>query len=186
MALRPNGSGLRDDLERVRVLGAQLVPPHTMQRSAVPAIGLVAPAMHADPTLRPAAYAVQVATWHDFATELRPKGIIEAFVKTCQRWKLSEQHQLILLGYNDHEFGREILRGRWLKVPQDVKDRTGYLLGISLGVGAIFDEVVEAELAWLNAPHPELNGPPMAVMLEGRMKGLMIVSKVVANERALR
>jgi hypothetical protein len=120
--------------------------------------------------------------------EVQPKGIVEAFIKTCQRWRLSEREQLVLLGYGDNDLmGMQILRGLWLKTSQDMKDRSGYVLSISLGLGSIFNEVAEAELAWLNAPHPKLAGRrPVAVMLEGKMKGLMAVSALVAEERGLR
>jgi hypothetical protein len=65
---------------------------------------------------------------------LQPRGIMDSFVKTCQRWGLSRKEQLILLGYggDSASLGLQLLRGRLLSPPQDVKDRTGYVLGISL------------------------------------------------------
>jgi hypothetical protein len=182
MLRQPNGSGhgLSEDAERARVLRSQPTLPDMLQRLSVlggtslaGAETVVAPKGVIGPFV--------------MEREPRPKGIIDAFVKTCQRWQLSEQQQLILLGYGGNEFfGGQILRGLWFKTLQDVKDRTGYVLGISLGLGSIFNEVVEAELAWLNAPHKKLGGrTPMAVMLEGRMKDLMTVSALVADERAL-
>jgi hypothetical protein len=80
----------------------------------------------------------------------------------------------------------QLLEGRWLRTSQDVKDRAGYVLGISVGLGALFDESVEAEVTWLNAPHPKLRGvTPLALMLGGRMAALMTVAQVVAEEREL-
>jgi hypothetical protein len=124
----------------------------------------------------------------EFVQPYTPRpGVIDAFVKTCQRWGLNDKQQIILLGYADNEFlGSELLKGRWLRPSQDVKDRAGYVLGISVGLGALFDESVEAEVSWLNTPHPKLRGvTPLALMLGGRMASLMTVAQVVAEAREL-
>jgi Protein of unknown function (DUF2384) len=114
-------------------------------------------------------------------------GTIDAFVKTCQRWHLSPQQQIILLGYDGSGFfGQQILDGRLLAPPQDVRERAGYVLAISIGLGSLFDESERAELEWLNAPRDVLNGrSPLAYMLEGRMANLMYVAMMVARERGL-
>jgi hypothetical protein len=116
------------------------------------------------------------------------KGAIQAFVKTCERWKLATKDQIVLLGYGtNHTTGANILNGRVLSPSQDVRDRTGYVLGISLGLGAVFDESAEVELAWLRKPHPKLGKvAPLTYMLEGRMANLIAVADLVAEERALR
>ena len=115
------------------------------------------------------------------------QGLIDAFVNTCQRWRLNESSQLILLGYSGNEtLGLEILHGNYLRPPQDARDRAGYVLGISLGLGAIFNEVLEAELAWLNTPHPALaSRTPLSFMLLGKMANVMSVAALVAKERGL-
>jgi hypothetical protein len=63
---------------------------------------------------------------------VRPKSdIINVFVKTCQRWHLLPQHQIVLLGYKGGEsLGQQLLDGSLLDVPQDVQERTGYILAI--------------------------------------------------------
>jgi hypothetical protein len=67
-----------------------------------------------------------------------------------------------------------------------VKDRAGYILGISIGLGAIFDEVAHAEVTWLKTGHPKLRGTtPLDLMLNGKMVSLMTVSRLVAEEREL-
>jgi hypothetical protein len=113
---------------------------------------------------------------------------MEAFVKTCQRWRLNEHEQTVLLGYGTNpSLAREIMSGRYVDLPQDVRDRVGYIIGISVGLGAVFDEAVQAELDWLHRPHPKLaNRAPLSVMLMGRMAQLITVSDLVAEERALR
>lgn len=114
-------------------------------------------------------------------------GTIDAFVKTCQRWHLSPQEQITLLGYSGSEFfGEQLLEGRLLAPPQDVRERAGYILAISVGLGSLFDESERAELVWLNTPRDALNGrTPLAYMLEGRMANLMYVATMVARERGM-
>jgi hypothetical protein len=119
---------------------------------------------------------------------LRPRGVMDGFVKTCQRWGLAQGDQLILLGHGgDSEFlGLQLLLGRWLSPSQDVKDRAGYILGISIGLGSIFDEAAQAEVTWLKTAHPKLHGTsPLDLMLNGKMASLMTVARLVAEEREL-
>jgi hypothetical protein len=92
-----------------------------------------------------------------------------------------------LLGYKGSEFlGQQLLAGLFLELSQDTRDRVGYVLGISLGLGALFDEHEEAELSWLMVERDALNGQSaLNFMLEGRMVNLMIVADLVARERGL-
>jgi hypothetical protein len=115
------------------------------------------------------------------------KGLVDAFAKTCQRWHLSSAEQVILLGYMGSEFlGQQLLEGLFLQLPQDARDRVGHVLGISIGLGALFDEQEQAELSWLMAPRDALRGQSaLNFMLEGRMVNLMIVGDMVAHERGL-
>ena len=116
-----------------------------------------------------------------------PRGIIEAFINTCQRWGVSEHHQAVLLGYGSIPLlASEFLSGRLLKIPQDARDRAAYIVGISAGLGALFNEVAQAELDWLNRPHPALrNQSPLPFMLQGQMANVMTVSALVAQEQGL-
>lgn len=125
---------------------------------------------------------------HNYAQRPAPaRGAMDGFIKTCQRWRLTPGQQVTLLGYAGNEFlGVQLLSGQLLLPSQDVKDRIGYVVGISVGLGTIFDESVEAELAWLNTPHAKLKGmTPLAHMLGGRMSALMVVAGLVAEAREL-
>jgi hypothetical protein len=115
------------------------------------------------------------------------KGLVDAFAKTCQRWHLSPAEQIILLGYKGSEFlGQQLLEGRFLELSQDARDRVGHVLGVSLGLGALFDEHEGAELGWLTAPREAFNGQSaLSFMLEGHMVNLLIVGDMVARERGL-
>jgi hypothetical protein len=115
-----------------------------------------------------------------------PTGMFDAFVKTCQRWRLEERWHATLLGYKDNEFlGQQLLRGYVPPRTQDVRDRIGYVLTISLGLGALFNEDADAELSWLTKEHPLLNTSPLEFMLRGRMINLITVADIVRAERAL-
>jgi hypothetical protein len=114
-------------------------------------------------------------------------GVVDAFLNTCDRWKVSDKEKLILLGYGDSPvLGNQILDSRTIAIPQDVRDRAAYLLAISVGLGTIFHEVADAERAWLNLSSPGLGDKaPLAFMLEGRMANLTKVLRLVEQERCL-
>jgi hypothetical protein len=114
-------------------------------------------------------------------------GAMEAFVKTCQRWNLSESEQLTLLGYAANPFlGSQILDSRMLATPQDATDRAAHVLAISIGLGTLFNEVIDAERKWLNLPNYKLDDKtPLAFMLEGPMRNMLMVLRLVEQERGL-
>jgi hypothetical protein len=169
MPLQPNGHGLTEG----SVASWHLTPTQHVQQREPSGITGLASGIRFDAPPRQSA-------------NLR-SGTIDAFVKTCQRWHLSTDQQIILLGYKGSAFfGFQILDGRLLAPPQDVLDRVGYILAISLGLGFLFGNSERAELAWLNAPREALNGSsPLTYMLEGRMENLMNVAAMVAHERGL-
>jgi hypothetical protein len=119
--------------------------------------------------------------------QIAGRGIIGAFVKICQRWHLAREDQIILLGYKGSAFfGEQLLDGNFLSPPQDALDRAGYVLAISVGLGSLFDDAENAELAWLNAVRSELDGSsPLAHMLKGRMANVIEVVFLVNRERGM-
>jgi hypothetical protein len=115
-----------------------------------------------------------------------PRGMFDAFVNTCQRWRLEQSARLRLLGFSDHDFlGSQLLVGRVPARTQDVKDRIGYVLAISLGLGTIFNEAAAPELDWLSSAHPKLGESPLEHILRGRMVHLIAVVDLVGAERNL-
>jgi hypothetical protein len=171
MALQPNGTGLSDGDAGVAHWKG-LIPRQAQHEAAFGSAGL-APGMALNPPpMQPA---------------IVRSGVLDAFVKTCQRWHLSPEQQIILLGYKGSEFfGLQLLEGRVLAAPQDVRERAGYILAISIGLGSLFDETERAELEWLNTPRKDLNGrSALAYMLEGRMASLMEVAAMVDRERGM-
>jgi hypothetical protein len=182
MPLRPNGHGdsLKEDraaraVARQMVLGGVAdVPPHAKEG-------------HWQKFHEGLARKQDLLDWPAARPRPAPRGVMEAFVKTCQRWRLNEHEQAVLLGHGTNPpLAREMMSGRYGDLSQDVRDRMGYIVGISVGLGAVFDEAVQAELDWLHRPHPKLaDRTPLSVMLMGHMAQLITVADLVSEERAL-
>jgi hypothetical protein len=179
MPLQSNGGGPSlQEQARLRDLARRSPPVQMQQLVARTSLGeaeTISITRHRDITPAP-----------HHRSQRAPRGVIDGFLKICQRWQLSEDAQITLLGYGGNYFlGREILSG-WLAAPQDVKDRAGYIVGISLGLGAVFNNSLDAELAWLRRSSSKFgNRSALSIMLDGRMKDLMIVAAAVARERGL-
>jgi hypothetical protein len=112
------------------------------------------------------------------------KGAIDGFVRTCERWRLNQPQQIVLLGYSGNELaGVPVLTGR-VRPSQDVIDRIGYVLGISIGLSALFNNSIPNEVDWLN--QPQLGGTtPMQIMMSGKMLDMIRIVALVSRERAL-
>ena len=111
----------------------------------------------------------------------------KVFAKTCERWRLDEEQQWILLGYTANagiEWRK--LVGKLKELPRDAEQRAGFVIGISLGLSALFQENLEAELSWLNEPRANLEfNSALDYMLEGGMMNLIVVSGMVKRERGI-
>jgi hypothetical protein len=114
------------------------------------------------------------------------KGAIEGFVRTCERWRLTRPEQIVLLGYRGDELAAQpILTGR-VRPSQDVLDRSGYVLSISIGLAALYNDSVDAEIEWLTRPHTTLGqATPLSSMLDGKMLSMIRVHDLVSTERGL-
>jgi hypothetical protein len=114
----------------------------------------------------------------------RRRGVVDGFIRVCERWGLSRAEQIILLGYAGNELmALNILRNAVL-ASQDVKDRTGYVLNIAIGLRGLFNDAIGEELRWLRTPHRSLGDKaPLAYMLSGRMVDLITVHRLVLYER---
>ena len=118
----------------------------------------------------------------------RPRGIIDVFVKTCRRWRLGEDEQLLLLGYGSASdiVGKLVLAGTIQPRSRDEAARIRLVVEISLGLGILFGQSVEAENHWLRNPRTVLHDTsPLDFMLEGDMSHLSVVAGLVQEERGL-
>lgn len=121
----------------------------------------------------------------NFEQDSRPQGVIDAFVKICQRWNLGEDQQIELLGLQVNECTSWLLlKGLIRSRSRDVDDRAGYVVGIGLGLFALFGDSKQAEKEWLHNSQKKLqNKSPLQFMLEGRMENLIVVAKMLRIER---
>jgi hypothetical protein len=115
------------------------------------------------------------------------EGLISAFKKICDRWKLTDAEMFSLLGYkHDADVFLWTQSLEYLPRTTDVTDRVGYVAAISFGLGTLFADNREKELAWLQRPNWRLeNKVPLDHMLDGHMVSLINVSNVVLDERGL-
>ena len=122
-----------------------------------------------------------------FEVQDRPQGILSAFVFVCERWSLARDDRFKLLGFPPGDLVAQGLLGGGLPPSsQDVRERVGYVVGISIALGGLFDRNQEAELAWLNQHRAALDGKtPLQCMLQRRMVNLVQVSELLRQERGL-
>ena len=115
------------------------------------------------------------------------RGELKIFVETCQRWRLKLKDQVILLGYQSADsIGMQILNGRVRAHSRDIKDRSGYVIAISIGLGILYGESIDAENQWLRNPRQILDGKsPLDYMLGGQMIDLITINRMVERERGL-
>ena len=116
-----------------------------------------------------------------------PHGIYDAFLKVCQRWKLSRDDQFKLLGFEPKDpFCQRLLSGSIRRASPDVEDRAGDVVSIGIGLFSLFGKSEEAELEWLNHPRARLqNKSPLSFMLDGQMENLFVVDGMVRHERGI-
>ena len=113
------------------------------------------------------------------------RGIVEGFIKTCQRWNLDSEQQKTLLGLSPSDpYGDLVLIGLVNFMSQDFEDRIGYVIGISIGLQILFRGNREAEINWLNCERKSLsNSAPIEYMLNGHMIDIIKISHLVDRER---
>lgn len=75
---------------------------------------------------------------------------------------------------------------RWnLKRGKDHRDYTreevGKILDISIGLGALFNEDVKAECAWMNSHSPKLGMTPVDAILNGKIDKVVILVRKARN-----
>lgn len=79
----------------------------------------------------------------------------------------------------------KMLCDRWgvEHLPWGGRQRMGHMLAISLGLGSIYNESVDAERAWMHRMHPRLGTTPIEAVLADRAEA---VHEIVLRERSLR
>ncbi len=117
-----------------------------------------------------------------------PTGLAEGYKSVCERWSLDALGIAKLL-HLEEEIGLcdLILSGQVLPMTGDLKDRMALVIGISIGLGELFDDDKDAELQWLTSKRPELGSiSPLEHMLKGDLLNVRDVVDLVDNARGLR
>ncbi len=112
---------------------------------------------------------------------------LRIFVQTCKRWRLDQEGQLALLGYASTDpAGKNVLAGHVPIDPQPLIDRVAHIIAISIGLGILYDENIDAEKRWLEAPRRILgNKSPFDCMQNTGMDDLIAINRMVERERGL-
>lgn len=118
----------------------------------------------------------------------KPTGLAEGYKSVCERWSLDALGIAKLL-HLEEEIGLcdLILSGQVPPMTGDLKDRMALVIGISIGLGELFDDDKDAELQWLTSKRSELGSiSPLEHMLIGDLLNVRDVIDLVDNARGLR
>lgn len=127
---------------------------------------------------------VSMSSAQDAATRERLAGpAIRAFFRITERWGLTDQQRLALLG---ESVVRSTLQTWKDQAPRtlnvDQIERCSYIVAIYEGLTRVFRRNPELGLRWLELPraeHPFYGRSAMAYMLDGRLANLADVRMVV-------
>jgi hypothetical protein len=114
-------------------------------------------------------------------------GLAEGFKNVCARWSLDTLAMARLL-HLEEEIGlsRLILSGHVPPLTGDLRDRMALVIGISIGLGDLFDDDKDAELRWLGSARSELGSlSPLEHMLKGDLLNIRDVVDLLDAARGL-
>ena len=126
----------------------------------------------------------------DYAFRLRrkPIGLVEGFKNVGERWALDDTNMARLLHLEEEiDLSRLILSGHVPPITGDIKDRMALVIGISIGLGELFNDDEVAERQWLNSARSEFGGlSPLRHMLEGDLLNIRDAVDLLDGARGLR
>ena len=103
--------------------------------------------------------------------------IADGFYSVCEIWSLDDANKRRLLGIGPSRFTRK----------SDMIERMLIVMGISIGLGDLFDDDFDAEVEWLEAPRNEFRGrSSLEHMLEGDFLNIRDVADLLEQARGLR
>ena len=127
-------------------------------------------------------------TGYPIRSREKPTGLAEGFKKVCERWSLDALGMAKLM-HLEEELGLSglILSGQIPPLTGDLKDRMAFVIGISIGLGELFNDDKDAEFRWLSSARSELGSlSPLAHMLNGDMLNIRDVIDLMDNARGVR
>ena len=127
-------------------------------------------------------------TGYPIRSREKPTGLAEGFKKVCERWSLDALGMAKLM-HLEEELGLSglILSGQIPPLTGDLKDRMAFVIGISIGLGELFNDDKDAEFHWLSSARSELGSlSPLKHMLRGDLLNIRDVIDLMDNARGLR
>jgi len=115
-------------------------------------------------------------------------GLVEGFRSVGERWSLGPGEMAKLL-HLENEMGlcQMILAGQIPPITGDLKDRMAMIIGISVGLGDLFDDDEVAERKWMCQERDQLDGnSAVAHMQQGDFFAIRAVLELVEEARGLR
>lgn len=124
----------------------------------------------------------------DLSVEATRRDLARVVTKLFERWNLSVEDQLQLLGMGEdsrkslrqYRLGERALPGNRASL-----DRAGYLLSIHKSLRLLFPENPELRYTWVHRRNGVLRGrAPLEVMVSEGMVGLATVSRLLEFQRS--
>ena len=109
---------------------------------------------------------------------------IEAFFRIVETWDLKNEDAMVLLGGLSNGRYYELKRSRKGVLTQDELTRVSLLIGIFKSLNVLFSRKLANQ--WISRPNsnPMFNGaPPLAVLIQGGVPGMMGVRRLLDSRR---
>lgn len=123
------------------------------------------------------------AETHGSVTEEEARAMLRAVLNLLDRWALSKQEKIVLLGAPSERTFQRWRSGEIGSLPNDTVHRLGDLLGIHKALRYMFTDVARA-YAWVKRPNEAFGGHTgLEVMLQGAPSDVSRVRAYLDSER---
>ena len=120
---------------------------------------------------------------HGQVTEEEARAMLRAVLNLLDRWQLSKQEKLVLLGAPSERTFQRWRAGEIGPLPNDTVHRLGDLLGIHKALRYMFTDLARA-YSWVKRPNQVFGGrPALDVMLQGAPSDINRVRAYLDAER---
>ena len=111
---------------------------------------------------------------------------LKAFFSLADKWELSREQAMILLGIDSTSTYANWKKGQSGALPKDTLERISYLLGIHKSLRILFSRNIDSVYQWVRKPngHPFFSGKSaLERMLSGNVADLYIVRQYLDAQR---
>jgi hypothetical protein len=114
-------------------------------------------------------------------SEQARKALSEAVTEVLSRWQLTDDDQAMLLGLPDPARLADFREGEPLPDDPELLERVGHLLAVHRALNKIYggDQILCNR--WMRAKDPLLGRPPLEVVREAGLEGLIIVQRALES-----